>query len=151
MRAEYGSWEHVLFWGCCVDEASKTLVVRGRALGEPKTVQLTDEQVAAFFRDVEKFQLFSLPSTDYDVDLTDDLYHMGVSVEARWGEQRFRHQVPTRQLVLVPTRRLTKKNYVAFSSLVQLCARRAAELAQAPIPDHIAAQWKSRSAMESLD
>ncbi len=157
-RAEYGSWEHIVFWGFDVIEESKTLVVwkhetaeATREGKEAKRMALSDEQLGQFFRDVEKFQVFQLPCTDYEVDLTEDLYHMGVSLTIDFGERRFRHKVPTGQLVMVPSRRLVKKQYVAFASFVLLCARRVADLSHVTIPDHIQAKWKSRSAMESLE
>jgi hypothetical protein len=157
-RAEYGSWEHILFWGFDVVEESKTLVVwrhetaeETREGKEACRMALSDEQLGQFFRDVEKFQVLQLPCTDYDVDLTEDLYHMGVSLAVDFGERRFRHKVPTGQLVMVPTRRLAKKQYVAFASFVLLCAKRAAEMSQVQVPEHVQAKWKSRSAMDGLE
>jgi hypothetical protein len=149
-RAEYGSVEYVLFWGFVLDEEKKTLVVTRK--DESKTIELSADHLAAFFRDLDKSNLLELPSTDYDVDQTDDLYHMGVSISVFHGnEQRFRHKVPTGQLVMVSTRRLTKKQYLSFALFVQSCAKRAAELSQLSVPDHLIAKWKSRSALDTLE
>jgi hypothetical protein len=49
---------------------------------------------------------------------------MGVSVRVfNAGKLIFRHQVPTGQLVMVATRRITKKQYLSFSLFVQSFAK----------------------------
>ena len=97
-------------------------------------------------------QIYELPSTNYDADHTDDLYHMGVSVHATSLETGncFVHQVPTGSIVMVPTRGISKAQYIAFSSFVQLCVRRATEISQIAPPDFILAKWKSRSHLDTL-
>ena len=147
LRAEYGSWEYVLFWSMEVRDGKLRVTCGEREFSGA----LDAEQSAAFFRDADRLGVWELPCTDYDVDLSDDLYHMGVSVELEAPGLSFRHQVPTRQVVMVPSRRLAKKNYVAFSSFVQLTARRAAEISQIALPDYLLAKWKSRATLDALE
>ena len=53
---------------------------------------------------VSSLQIFDLPSTNYEIDLTDDFYHMGVSVDVtaltsgKQPRRRFLHKVPTGQV-----------------------------------------------------
>ena len=77
---------------------------------------------------------------------------MGVSVRVASLEsrKRFVHQVPTGSVVMVPTRGVTKAQYISFSSFVQLCVRRATNVSKIPPPDFILAKWKSRSHLDSL-
>ena len=116
LRAEYGSVEQWVFWSCEVSENSLCVACGDRR----RTVALTAEQCEGFFREAEKCRVAELPASDYEADLTDDLYHMGVSVTLRDREGRtvFRHKVPTGQLVMVATRRVSKKQYLSFSLFV---------------------------------
>jgi hypothetical protein len=174
LKAEYGSWEYVLYWGFEVDFEAKQLKIFGEEF-EEVVCPLTPEQAATFFQDAEKFKVYELPSTNYDVDHTDDLYHMGVSIDisSLQGNKRFLHKVPQGELgklegkellliiansffyvlVMVATRRLTKADYIAFSSFVRISVRRVLEISQkrAPPPDFVMAKMaNSKAQIEAL-
>jgi hypothetical protein len=118
----------------------------------PRVVSLSDEQTLAFFNDAEKFKLWDLPSTNYDADMTDDLYHMGVSIDARSlkSSRFFYHKVPDDVFVMVATRKVTKVQFVSFSAFVQMVVRRAVEISGSVVPEHLANRWKSKSILETL-
>lgn len=119
-----------------------------------KCIDLSVEQATQFFTDAERCRLWDLPCTNYHVDLTDDVYHMGVSVDAvslQDRKKRFLHRCPIGAVVMVCSRQLTKSEYVAFSSFVQGTAKRVADLSQVPLPGFLKAKWSSKTHMESLE
>lgn len=148
VRAEYGSWGTEVYWSCVVE--GTMLRVSAADAGATMELQLSSNVADEFFSDVQRFRLFDLPSTNYFVDCTDDLYHMGVSVCVQMGEKAFVHRVPTGVVVMVPTRRATKQQHICFSSFVHSVARRASELSHVNIPEHVALKWRSRFGQDSL-
>lgn len=119
LRAEHGSWEYALYWSVKLTDS----MLRVTSEGVSKEVKLEAGVAAEFYKDADRFRLWELPSTgalelrrlrlrrlaygqtcaDYTIDRSDDLYHLGVSVEVRHGGHAFNHRVPTGVMVMVPT------------------------------------------------
>ena len=60
LKAEYGSWQYELYWGCHVDYEKRELRVSGQEVeGGERCFPLTEDQARAFFRDADKFKVIS--------------------------------------------------------------------------------------------
>ena len=64
-------------------------------VAEPTRLVVTRATLDRIWARADKQQVWELPSSIYDNDLSDDIYHFGVSVELRHGGQLFNHRVPT--------------------------------------------------------
>ena len=71
------------------------LIVRRIDVAEPVRVTVTTQTLDRMWARADKCNVWDLPSSLYDVDLSDDIYHLGASVELRRGGQFFNHRVPT--------------------------------------------------------
>lgn len=143
VKAEYGSWEYSLYWGFELSLDQKVLKILGDV---EKSVELTEEQALSFFVDADRVKLWDLPSSNYEADMSDDLYHMGVSIDARRGQdQRFYHKVETDVFVMVPSRKVNKVQHVSFSTFVHASTRRAAEYSQVPVPEMLTMKWRAKN------
>lgn len=71
------------------------LIVRRIDTSEPVKVVVTKLTLERLWARADKCNVWELPSSIYDVDLSDDIYHFGASVELRRGAQLFNHRVPT--------------------------------------------------------
>lgn len=151
LKAEYGSVEYSLYWSMSLDIEKRELLVTREDGAVTKTMVLDPKQVQAYVTDMERFKLFELPFTDYTVDHSDDLYHMGVSVRARLASRLFDHQCPTGVMVMVPSRRPTREQQVAFVTFVHSVTRRTMELSGVSPPPHILTKWKARLEMRNME
>lgn len=123
------------------------MVVSNGVDGVEKQVDLTEDQVNQFFQDASKFKLWSLPSTDYEVDNTDDLYHMGISIDAQAKDgQTFYHKSPTGVFVMVPTRRATNKEKICFAAFVHSVTAKVHQLSGINVPKFLLDKWMARVA-----
>lgn len=96
MVAEHGSFEREEYWRLELDGTTRALRVSVPGVADEERI-LEAPVVDSFFADAARFKIFALPSTDYSVDHSDDLYHRGVSVEVHDDTRHFVHRVRWRE------------------------------------------------------
>jgi len=89
--------------------------------------------------------LFTLPSTNYEQTLSDDAYHLGLSVEVKIASRHYEHRIPTKPVVLVSTVTPTTEQQVRFLQFISGVSQLFQSISSVPIPEHITLRWKARN------
>jgi hypothetical protein len=108
IRVEYGHFETYVYWGCEItplpvdDEqnsngAQQQFQLRLQTLDNDAAACVTigKADLNRLWARADESNVWNLPSSNYDFDLSDDLYHFGASVELQHGKKFFVHKIPT--------------------------------------------------------
>ena len=152
IRLEYGHYEHYLYWGfellrndAADAKAPLVLCVRRDDDGGVATrVPLAASAAERLWERVERLRMWDMPATDYTRDLSDDLYHLGATVELLHGARHFVHKVPTGVAVRVPVLSVTKEQMMTFHKFVTQTCRDVEQLSGVNVPQTVSLRWKAR-------
>ena len=138
IRAEYGSFEYNLYWGMRVFinklEKPTLLVISDE---EKYEEEISKSEFQKFIQEAEIFKIFELPSSNYKSDLSDDLYHLSISLFARKDSKIFEHQVPTGVMVGVSTQRYSTEQLIRFASFISSSSSKASQKSKISIPNFV--------------
>jgi len=108
MRVEYGHFETYVYWGFEIvpltdtdnetdQSTNRKYELRLQTLDNENAAKIviTDQVLERLWARVKKYDVWQLPSSNYDLDLSDDIYHFSVSVELQKDKNFFVHKIPT--------------------------------------------------------
>merc|ERR1712070_586635 len=98
------------------------------------------------WKEVKRVAVWTLPRTDYAQNLSDDCYHLGISVEVEHKDfGTFKHQVPTGPIVLVSSVNPNWTELARFLTFVRSVTEAIEKASGVPVPDYVKLRWESRS------
>lgn len=106
--------------------------------------RLSAKQQKRLFAEADKRNLWSLPRTNYLVDMSDDCYHLGISVEARKEAKSFVHLIPTGVCVLVSNITPGREDVLNFLTFVEVVADAVEKISNLKVPPFIKVRWQTR-------
>ena len=109
-----------------------------------KEMQISKSEYDKIFQEAELFKVFTLPSTDYTVDFSDDVYHFGVSLFVQKDVRKYVHKVPTGVFVCVSTLRISNDQVKRFSNFVNCVSLKAQEKSGIEIPLFVKLKWEKK-------
>ncbi|ELR16135.1 uncharacterized protein ACA1_177430 [Acanthamoeba castellanii str. Neff] len=134
---------HATAWHCVIDPLDD-------APTQTYESKLSKAAAKRLWKEVKRVAVWTLPRTDYAQNLSDDCYHLGISVEVEHKDfGTFKHQVPTGPIVLVSSVNPNWTELARFLTFVRSVTEAIEKASGVPVPDYVKLRWESRS-KESL-
>jgi len=161
LKIESGGFRNIVHWGAEVveqsDGASRVKVTRQEPLdAEPNKVwegTLNKKNTRKFWNEARKVTLCALPRTDYISTMSDDCYHLGITVDFKHTDVgMYTHQIPIGPCVIVSSTCPTKQEMLRFLNFVSAVTLLFEKISAIKIPDYVRLRWESRKKeLNSLD
>jgi hypothetical protein len=152
-RAYLGAFHNFPFWATTIkmneNKTASIHVIKQEPLDKEPTQtyegQLSKTAAKIVWREAARVSLWTLARTDYASTMSDDCYHLGVSVEVNHSEfGRFCHQIPTGPCVLVSSTNPNPAEVLRFVTFVLAIAELAEKQSNVLLPPHVRLRWESR-------
>jgi len=143
----------VVFWSVTVggkEDGTSTIRVTRQEPLEEKPGQAFDGTLnkpatKKLWKEAKRVSMWTLPKTNYNENMSDDCYHLGVSLELRHKDMgNYLHQIPTGSCVVVSNINPSKNEMLRFLTFVKAIAQIAEKVSNVRVPSHAKLRWESR-------
>ena len=154
LRIEKGGYSKAVFWSLEVrlneeTRETKCTVTKTEPLERPEDTKtwsgiLSKNEAKRIWKSLKTHSIYTLPRTDYNSNLSDDCYHLGVTIDVDHTDGTFLHQCPTESCVVVSSVLPTKQEYLRFLNFVEEIVDIGEKASKIPTQEFIKLKWRTR-------